>query len=226
MGNRTDRKTLKGYFQTGKIPTEEHFAELIDSCHNILDDGQVHPVIIYPRESAGVLAKIYREKPGGGESDAVCWSLSIDSDKNLILANEQEEKVLSITQEKHISFFDKTPAKGANAELAISVPSDGQWHNLPIETDGCSACRIVVCYEYAKTKKQKVTEVIVSQCYGRRLKISGSKKFCGCHFGKILFRWNKTEGKRHLEARCRLPKIELSRFECKITKLWDFSKTE
>ena len=30
-----DRKTLKGYFKKGSIPTEEQFAALIDSVPNI-----------------------------------------------------------------------------------------------------------------------------------------------------------------------------------------------
>ena len=35
-----DRQTLKSYFKKGCIPTEEQFAELIDSVPNITDDGQ------------------------------------------------------------------------------------------------------------------------------------------------------------------------------------------
>jgi len=41
MENRTNRITLKTYFQTGKVPTEAQFAELIDSVPNIVDDGLI-----------------------------------------------------------------------------------------------------------------------------------------------------------------------------------------
>ena len=34
-----DRQTLKSYFKKGRIPTEEQFAALIDSLHNIREDG-------------------------------------------------------------------------------------------------------------------------------------------------------------------------------------------
>ena len=37
-----DRKTLKGYFSRGSLPTERHFADLIDSSVNRLDDGFTH----------------------------------------------------------------------------------------------------------------------------------------------------------------------------------------
>lgn len=35
-----DRETLKSYFRKGNVPTEEQFAALIDSVHNIREDGQ------------------------------------------------------------------------------------------------------------------------------------------------------------------------------------------
>ncbi|MBF9222675.1 hypothetical protein [Hymenobacter ruricola] len=37
-----DRKTLKNYFRKGSLPTEQHFADLIDSAVNRLDDGFTH----------------------------------------------------------------------------------------------------------------------------------------------------------------------------------------
>lgn len=40
MKDTKDRKTLKGYFKKGSIPTEEQFATLIDSVPNIAEDGQ------------------------------------------------------------------------------------------------------------------------------------------------------------------------------------------
>lgn len=39
--NRRNRSVLKSYFQKGAIPTEQQFAELIDSVSNIVEDGQV-----------------------------------------------------------------------------------------------------------------------------------------------------------------------------------------
>ena len=39
--NRRNRSVLKSYFQKGDVPTEQQFAELIDSVSNIVEDGQV-----------------------------------------------------------------------------------------------------------------------------------------------------------------------------------------
>lgn len=35
-----DRATLKGYFNTGDIPTQAQFADLIDSCFNLQEDNE------------------------------------------------------------------------------------------------------------------------------------------------------------------------------------------
>lgn len=36
-----NKQTLKAYFQTGKIPTQSNFADLIDSVMNIPDGGRI-----------------------------------------------------------------------------------------------------------------------------------------------------------------------------------------
>ena len=52
--DRKDRHTLKSYFQKGDVPTEEQFAELIDSVPNIVDDGEAVRTedgwALYPRK--------------------------------------------------------------------------------------------------------------------------------------------------------------------------------
>ena len=40
--SRQNRTTLKGYFNTGARPTQEHFADLIDSNLNLVDDGTLY----------------------------------------------------------------------------------------------------------------------------------------------------------------------------------------
>ena len=80
MGNRyKDRETLKSYFQRGDVPTEEQFAELIDSVPNIHEDGQakVSPadgIRLFPSDKDGVVATVFSsdpEKPGPRKGTAV-----------------------------------------------------------------------------------------------------------------------------------------------------------
>jgi hypothetical protein len=43
------RNTLKTYFETGDVPTQEQFADLIDSAVNLIDDG----LTVYSARDAG-----------------------------------------------------------------------------------------------------------------------------------------------------------------------------
>ena len=59
-----DRKTLKSYFQRGDSPTEDQFAELIDSVTNIHEDGKVTAtasdgVRLFPAGKSGVAGTVF-----------------------------------------------------------------------------------------------------------------------------------------------------------------------
>jgi len=47
MENRT---SLKGYFQTGDVPTQSQFASLIDSCPNSVDDNDGYQLLTIKRD--------------------------------------------------------------------------------------------------------------------------------------------------------------------------------
>ena len=62
-----DRKTLKGYFKKGSIPTEEQFAALIDSVPNIAEDGQAARSGTRRRKRTGTCTRARtRAATGGG----------------------------------------------------------------------------------------------------------------------------------------------------------------
>ncbi len=174
MPNRTDRKTLKEYFQTGKVPTGEHFSCLIDSFHNFVDDGvaltDADRVILYPKEPD----------------------------------DHSESQVVNYTRQ------------------TVSVIPDGNWHNLPVETGGCCAYRIITGYTYLESGVSKLMEVRASQCNGSRRKLSGKSRLCGLWLGKIMFRWHTGKGALHLQVRCRYPITELSKIECQVEELWRY----
>lgn len=79
------RETLKGYFQTGAIPTAAQFAELIDSAL-IFDDDAIRklagdPLSIKPvaADASGTLIKFYRIENGGTRPS---WQLRQQSAEN------------------------------------------------------------------------------------------------------------------------------------------------
>ena len=59
---------MKSYFQRGDSPTEDQFAELIDSVTNIHEDGKVTAtasdgVRLFPAGKSGVAATVFTDDP-------------------------------------------------------------------------------------------------------------------------------------------------------------------
>lgn len=86
------RNELKKYFVRGKVPTQNQFAELIDSFLNIEDDEFVRSnkegFAVYSKkdgDSGGVVLEIYKKKPLFNDSDLPFWTLSLDKEGNLLI---------------------------------------------------------------------------------------------------------------------------------------------
>ncbi len=116
--NRKNRDTLKGYFKKGKTPTEEQFAELIDSTLNLVEDEQVI------RIDSG-------------------WSFAVTPEKTLVIKNEQAEIVMEVSQDKTFLLHGnltvdetvtastyKTKGGITPGEDYLTVPADKKWHDL------------------------------------------------------------------------------------------------
>lgn len=67
---------MKSYFQRGDSPTEDQFAELIDSVTNIHEDGKVTAtasdgVRLFPAGKSGVAATVFTDDPRPGRIGTV-----------------------------------------------------------------------------------------------------------------------------------------------------------
>ena len=87
-----DRKTLKGYFKKGSIPTEEQFAALIDSVPNIAEDGQAVRTAdgwsFYPETGKPLQIRLH-----DAENAPAAWTLCLTPEKGLAVRNAQGETV-------------------------------------------------------------------------------------------------------------------------------------
>lgn len=76
--DRKDRHTLKSYFQKGDVPTEEQFAELIDSVPNIVDDGEAVRTedgwALYPRKGGKLTLTSDKGLAIKNEAGEACWN--------------------------------------------------------------------------------------------------------------------------------------------------------
>lgn len=164
MDNRhKNRETLKSYFQKGRVPTEEQFAALIDSLHNINDDGcltatEDDGLILYPAGNGRVLASLFSRQPVLPDAKPL-WRISLADDGSLVISNGQGVKFLVIGKDGSVAMPErKDNGSGEDREEPkeesvpdsdgiVKVKADGYWHDLPVEaavkgrvTDaGCTA---------------------------------------------------------------------------------------
>ena len=102
-----DRKTLKSYFQRGDSPTEDQFAELIDSVTNIHEDGKVTAtasdgVRLFPAGKSGVAATVFTDDPDQGGSEPL-WRIALDGENGLRIQDDKGKTVLTIDRDRNVT---------------------------------------------------------------------------------------------------------------------------
>lgn len=133
--NRQSRETLKSYFQKGDVPTEEQFAQLIDSMSNIIEDGQVVRTAtgwaFHPAQSGRLDLDLYNEElRDSGEKPA--WTISVTKDKRLVISNENEEAVIEVQQDKTVTIHSGDAPKPITDDGYFTIPANKRWHDVPI----------------------------------------------------------------------------------------------
>ena len=157
-----DRQTLKSYFKKGRIPTEEQFAALIDSLHNIREDGCLKVtgsdgLILLPFQGGKTVATVYTEKPESPDA-APLWRIATGEGGTLEILNGKGDAVLVLGQEGIVTvpgemkagryLSDKEEETSPEDDGVFRINADGHWHDLPVEyadngrgSDGCRVYR-------------------------------------------------------------------------------------
>lgn len=86
---RINKAALKAYFQTGKIPTQSNFADLIDSVMNIPDGGMDSTIVFSNGDKDGTAyVKGYRFVNNTDENTYLiisCWDVDLGDDVPVLL---------------------------------------------------------------------------------------------------------------------------------------------
>lgn len=238
-----NRDTLKSYFQKGRVPTEEQFAALIDSLHNIREDGSLNitdkdGLILYPTGKERILATLFDKKPVSTD-DKPLWRISLADDGSLVIGSEQGVTVLDIGADGDITMPEERKNNGNNIEenkeketkpengYTIQVKADGYWHDLPVEAaaerpcKGCRVYRVAACIYDPKSGKYSLCEAEASHANGLCRKISSGKKHWWGWSGRIKVRWQFKGGKLYLQTRSCGNLYGEKYIFCQIKTLWD-----
>lgn len=236
-----NREILKSYFQKGLVPTEEQFAALIDSMHNIKEDGNVNAtdkngLILYPTGKGRILASLFDKKPDASD-DRPLWRISLADDGSLVIGSEQGVTVLDIGTDGGMTMPDERKKDGdddkeekgvlPDSKHMILVKADSCWHDLPVEAaaerprEGCRVYRISACLHDPHAGKYALCEADASHANGLCRKVSSKKKHWWGWAGRIKIRWQFKDQKLYLQMRsCGNLYGEESIF-CRIETLWD-----
>ncbi|MGL6315010.1 hypothetical protein [Vibrio sp. WXL103] len=161
-----NRSTLKNYFSPGHMPSAEHFAELIDSCVNQVEDGFEKPASTGLQLTAldqEHLLSFYQQS----DRDNPIWYMGLEpkttnlqlkstgSDgtgnnqtarpANLILTPQGDIGV-NTDVPKHTLDINGTLASHCRVgtqTVETLIPADGQWHNITEELEGCQMFEVV-----------------------------------------------------------------------------------
>jgi len=152
-----NRITLKNFFRKGTVPTETHFADLIDSSINIVEDGIARSVEdgfrIAPMGYSRRLLSFY-ESSQAARPD---WSISLneastrglsfrDAEGNhrFVLKNGGNVGIGLSNPESRLEVKGFVAMEGRKGTFASgSVPADAHWHDILGGLDGVHALEIV-----------------------------------------------------------------------------------
>lgn len=240
--NQKNRNILKSYFRKGDTPTEEQFAELIDSMSNIKEDGQIVRTAtgwaFYSKQGGCLDIGLYTES-SVSETEAPAWLISVTPEKKLIIRNGQEDLVLEVAQDKSIVLHGnlkveheimasayKTPGGGGTTpgkEEYFTIPANKQWHDLPLDISregfGCRVYHIYASFREQGTGLCRLTRATALWMNFLEQRIESPEKHWWGWSGSIRFRWQERGGKPYLQMRSkkRLPSGEV---HCRIVEMY------
>jgi len=237
------RAELKKFFRNGQVPTENHFAYLIDSAVIQLDDGiskdEENGHVIAPIGSSEKLITFYKNmdrlEPFFYVEKDLQDSPSLKFLSGTAGANSQEEASLFLHQDGRLGVGKRSQAKikldvnGFSAskgrigtyESGI-IQANGKWHPIVEGLDNCQALEIVARTGKKGTGKFSIMHAIALSAYGRsNCKIRKTCAYFGLFWNQLSLRWTGDTHNYSLELRSNRNFGNDVNIYYNVGKLWD-----
>lgn len=203
-----NRQSLINYFKKGSAPSERHFADLIESTVNIVDDGISREggdgFKVTPVGRSNRLISFYKNfKQVHPE-----WSINLDQEQNGGLAFQEEDKkpLLVLKNGGNVGIDEENPkskldvngvisSKGRVGSLYVGqVPADNKWHTIIDQISEPCAFELMVRVDGEKgSGRYALAHVIAMNTFGGPLsygRINKTRTFYGSFRNRLRFRWS------------------------------------
>ena len=212
-----NRDSLKQLFSKGKFPTENHFAHLIDSTVNRMEDGLGKSaddgLQLAPRGEAGQVLSVYErmDKPlpdwqikllktsgaRGLSFDKVGTDVDNEpSSKSRLFMSDEGNIGVGTTAPRlplHVAATVGTQARVGTRAYGL-VPGDGEWHDILPGLTGVQAFEVVARIDgpVGRGKYAITTATAVSAFGGKsaRNRIRQTRAYYGWFWNRIELRWH------------------------------------
>lgn len=228
-----NRKTLKNYFGKGRMPSESHFGDLIDSTLNVIDEGfdksAKDGFKIAQLGDSGKLLSFFENIT----VKSALWSIRIDTGTgNLNFDAENKKNILTLSPEGNVGINKKNPefeldvegvvaSKGRIGSKQGSIPADGKWHDIIDELDGCQAFEVMsgVGGE-KKAGKYALLHAFALNTFNAKGKIICHQSHYGSRCNRLQLRWSGKMNSYSLQLRTGYCFDDGVLAKYYITKLW------
>ncbi len=244
-----NRSTLQRYFSEGALPTADHFADLIDSALNMVDEGfdktpengfEISLIGDHDR-----LISFFRNYAG---TQAV-WSISYDKDNDRLLfvkpdAEGEATTVVALDPRGRLGINTSEPRWsldvagviaaqgriGANPNRQKTVPADGEWHDITDSLTGCQAFEVMAGVGDKGTGRYALMQATALNTFNpkgpffnffrRKNRIRYNQAFYLSRGHKIKLRWRGAGDEYFLQLRTNCDFGEGIRVRYYLTRLW------
>lgn len=227
-----NRESLKSLFTKGKFPSENHFAHLIDSSVNKVEDGfgksPEDGLQLSPQGKRTQLISVYetldRPHPDwqinlekeGGEKGLSFDQVTINEENEVTTESRLflgENGNVGVHTSKPWAPFEVNGTAGFKTRVGTYrygyVPGDGQWNKILCGLTGVQAFEVVARIDGIKNRgKYAITHAIALSAFGGKLsrkRIKQTRAYYGWYWNRIELRWTGDIYDYNLEVRTNQP---------------------
>ncbi len=238
-----NRDILKKFFSEGNLPEEGHFADLIDSMVNRIDDGISSTpeagLRITPQGDQGRLISFFAKD----DANVPMWSIRLDRSNNILsIKNRNGESVFSAKEDGYIGLGTDSPqtrldvmgvvsmtgrrgiyrGDGAEQNGPIIKPADGKWHKLLTHLDGCRGFEILAGTGVKNSGRYALMHAIALNCFnGRGRKIKTVHATHRWFWQRIALKWTGNIDDYDLEIKTWMNYGPDAKIRCNVTEIWN-----